>query len=397
MAESGLWGTPVGRIAAGQEMLDSAQGLSRIDLEAAHGRYYGAGAQKLEADAAEQQQMAELARRAAGGPQGGASVSMADRMDALAETAMNSGLVTRAQVLSKDASLVRQRESAADSSQTTAVLNRLKGVREQAELTGQLFGGATDEASWQRAGELFEFQTGQRNPYAGVPWTADLSERINSAALSTKERLDLEETRVTHAAQERHRVGRRAQHDQALRISEARLALERARQARLEKIGGGKAVSAPATTEITQAKRLVARDYEGMEATDLNDAAYAVAAEARALRRANPALDANVALQQAYNNARAAGDFQLTRRGIDIPLLGNFGSKAGYRGAGKTFETAVPVPKDNTLLQSGRFYSSPSGVVGKWNGKAFEIVPRGARPLQSGNGSLADPEDEDEE
>ena len=113
MPESGMWGTAVGGAAAGKEMLDAALGLSEIELRGAHQRYYGAGAQKLEAEAKEQQGMAELMQRQAAGMPTEGSVSIADRMDSLARAAMDAGLVTRSQELAKNASLVRQREASA--------------------------------------------------------------------------------------------------------------------------------------------------------------------------------------------------------------------------------------------------------------------------------------------
>lgn len=397
MAESGMWGTAVGGSEAAKEMLDAALGLSRIDLEGAHTRYYGAGAQKLELEANEQKQLVELMQRQAAGVPAGPEGSLADQMDALARTAMNAGLVTKSQELAKNASLVRQREASAGASATTASLNRLKVVREQAELTGQLFGGAKSSDDWSRANTLWEFQTGTPSPYASVTYDPELVGRINSSALSTKERIDAEEKRLSRQALEGFRTRRLGQHDLENEISEARLALARAREARLAKAGGGRGVSSPSTSETDQARSLIKRDYPDLQPEDSQDAAFSVAAEARALRRANPALDANVALQQAYNNAKTAGDFQVLRRGVTLPLIGNVGGKQGFRGAGKTPETAAPLPKDTTTLQAGRYYLSPNGMLGKWNGKTFEIVTSRGRPLSGDNRRPADEEDEDEE
>jgi len=394
MAESGMWGTAVGGSEAAKEMLDAALGLSRIDLEGAHQRYYGAGAQKLELEAAEQKQLVELMQQQAAGVPEARATSLADQMDALARTAMNAGLVTKSQELAKNASLVRQREASAGSSATTAALNRLKIVREQAELTGQLFGGAKSPDDWSRANTLWEFQTGAPSPYESLPYDPALVERINSSAVSTKERIDAEEKRLSRQALAGFRGRRLEQHDLEREIREARLALARAREARLAKAGGGRGVSSPSTPETDRASSLIKRDYPDLPAADSQDAAFSVAAEARALRRANPALDANVALQQAYNNAKTAGDFQTLRRGL--PILG-WGGKQGFRGAGKTPETAAALPKDTATLQAGRYYLSPSGMLGKWNGKTFEIVTSRGRPLSPDNRRPADEEDEDEE
>jgi len=394
MPESGMWGTAVGGAAAGKEMLDAALGLSEIELRGAHQRYYGAGAQKLEAEAKEQQGMAELMQRQAAGMPTEGSVSIADRMDSLARAAMDAGLVTRSQELAKNASLVRQREASALTSGTTAALNQVKLVRDRAELTGQIFGGATDETTWAQTHRLWEFQTGQPSPYANQPYSSELVERINATALSTKERADAEASRLTREGLAGFRTARLAQHDTENRIREARLALARAREARLAKAGGGRTVSSPGTSEVDQARRLIGRDYTNLEAADLGDAAYSVAAEARALRRSNPALDANVALQQAYNNARAAGDFQTLSRGI----LG-FGKKQGFRGTGKSPETAMSLPKDRLdpkAYQKDRYYIGDKGVIGLWTGTTMQLLTSRGRPLSPGNGRPVDEEDEEE-
>lgn len=402
MADTGLWGTAVGSHVAAQELLDAALGYSTVGVQGAHERYYNAEALEKETKAKENQQLFDLMQRQAAGQPigppgpGRPPVSMSERLNDLAQTAMNAGLVTKAQELAKNAALVGQREESAGASAAGAAVNRLKAIRERAELNGQLFGGATDEATWQQAGQLWQFQTGLPNPYKGVPYSKELADRINSAALSTKERLDAQEKELARGALNAFRDRRLGQHDTENAIRESRLALAQAREDRLAKAGGGKTVSSPATSEITQAKRLIQRDYENLKAPDLDDGAYAIAAEARALRKSNPALDANVALQQAYNNAKQAGDFVTLREGFF-----GYGGKQGFRGAGKTPQAPAAMPKDSSQLQKDRYYVSPTGLVGKWNGKGFEVVPGGrasgiGRPLSPGNGN-PDAEADDEE
>ena len=396
MPDSGMWGTAVGGSAAAKEMLDAALGLSEIDLRAAHERYYGAGAKKLELEAQEQEQLGELMRKQALGQAGPEArpMSLADSMDDLARTAMQAGLINRSQELAKNASLIRQREASATSSGTTAALNRIKQVRERAEMTGQIFGGATDQAAWETTHRLWEFQTGTPSPYANMPYSKELVERINSTALDTKARADLEEKRLSREALEGFRSSRLAQHDTENDIRNARLLLAKQREKRLAKAGGGRGVSSPSAGETDQAGRIITRDYPDIAAADLQDAKFAIAAEAKALRRSNPALDANTALQQAYNEAKAAGDFQLLSRGL--PILG-WGRKEGFRGTGKTPETAAAIPKNSSQLQIDRYYTNAAGLTGRWNGKTFEIVTSRGRPLSGNNRRPNDTGDEDED
>lgn len=406
MADLGpLWGTPAGRIAAGQQDLEGALALSTVDTQAAHSRLYAAQAEKFETEARENQQlMALMQRRAAQALPGeqGTELSMSEQLMRLSADALAAGLPTRAAAIAKDASLVGQREASAASSASTTRLNNIKIIRDRAELNGQLFGGATDQKTWEQAGRLWEFQTGLPNPYEGVPFSKDLAARINSAALSTKERLTLEEQELSRKGLERFRNKRLGQHDQEIEIRKAQQKLRETREARLAKAGGGKAVSSPTTAEVSQAKNLVRRDFPGLEGNDLNEAVYSIAAEARALRQANPALDASVALQQAYNNARAGGDFEAVppRRvlGMDIPGTGG-GTR--YRGAMRGVE---PLPMAQGIVNKGalvkdKYYQGAGGVIGRWTGTGFEIgVPGSGRSLSSNNGgSEPDPDDEEEE
>ena len=340
-------------------------------------------------------ELGSLAGGTAGIPAPAKPASMADMLDKLSTMAAGAGLATKAQDLAKNAALIRSREASQLSAATTARLNQLKMIRETAGLQGQLFGGATDEASWNTANALYEFQTGMPSPYRGVQFSPALAQQINDSAMTAKERADAEEKAIKQKELDTYRKARLAQLDRQNELREAAQRTREERERRLAKAGGGSAVSSPTKSETDQAARLIRKDFSGMDAADLNDAAFNLASEARALRKQNKALDAGTALQQAYNAAVAAGDFQ-TDSGI-----GGFGfrRKTTYSGRGKTVDTPAPIPADRKQLIVDRYYVNPQGQVGRWTGKGFLVE----RPLSGNNRRVnAEPDtepddDQDEE
>lgn len=337
----------------------------------------------------EQRMAAILANQAMGGGKpSGPRASMGDVLDDLARQAAGAGLLTKATTLAKDAALIRSRESIQLNHQVQQNLNRLKAIRENAELDAQIFGGAKSPEDWDAANALYSFQTGRQSPYANVPYSPELIQQLNETALDAKERADLLEKKLTREATRKYRNARLEQINTQNDIRERRLKLEREREARLAKSGGGRGmVSSPTTAEQDQIARAIRKDYPNIEASDLSDAAFSIAAEARSLRKQNPALDASQALAQAYDNARQAGDF--------TDISGMFGKKTKF-GRGWTASSPAILPKDKTSLKIGKYYVNPKGLVRRWTKEGFIS----ARPLSDDNSRLdedLDELDEDEE
>lgn len=409
----GMFGSPTGTSAAIQDEYRSAatqEALGRLAMQPVEQRLNLARAEQAELALMQEKQMAglmqqqkmaaspELAALVESGTAGPAGANMerlalgerkqngsiADRFDELAVMAADSGLVTKAGEAAKVAALLRSRQAAADSSIATQRLNQLKGIRENAELIGQLIGGATDQASWEYQNALYEAHTGRRSPWADQPYSSELVKQINSQAMSAKERVDAEEKKLQQASTDAYRKRRLAQIDSDRAIRAARAATAKAREERLAK-AGGKGAGSPATGDVSQARTLVQKEFPDIEGADLKEAAFTIAAEAKALAKKNPALDMNQALRQAFAAAKKAGDFKV----IPSNVLG-YGGKATFSGAGKTPQTPASLPKKPTDLVSGRYYTNASGAVGKWTGKGFEVVG----DLLSGDNS--DPDDEED-
>jgi hypothetical protein len=377
MAE--MFGAPAGVIASNTEFrqdlgtsINAAHTLGEIAMQPSTQRLREAQAGKAEMELAGERKMMELMQRAAGTAQ--ASGSLAGQLESLAQTAAQAGLVTKAGTLAAQASLIRQRENTARAAGAKMNETQLDIIRKNADLQGQIFGGVTDETSWNRANQLFQFQTGTQSPFAGMPYSPDLIKSISEQAISAKERADLLQKQQTATELKNFRRRRLGQHDTALEIQDRRLELMEEREKRLRKQGGGKSVSSPAKAELDQAGRLITKDFPNLPAEDRVDAAYSIAAEARALRRQNPALDANAALQQAFQAARAAGDFQ-TIPGLTVPLLGMDvpgTGKTGYSGRGKTATVPIPFVKGLKPVKD-RFYVNDAGVLGRWNGSKMVL------------------------
>lgn len=409
--DSGMFGGPIGDLAyTGKEnveanTLHSLSQTAMMPYQAQHlqaqSRLLAAQAGNAEVDLEANRLMAETIRRASGGATiPDQPLTMSEQLDNMANIAISSGAVTKGTKLATAASQVKLREIQGGLAQSRAKVQQLRAVGMQADTVGRLFGEVADQEAFDRANDQYTFQTGQQSPYAGREYSPELVKQIHTAALTTKEQSELGIKDTNAKSLESFRQARLDQRDfeNTLRAERVRQAQER--EDRLAKAGGGKGVSSPANKEIDQARLMVKKDYEGMNKTDLDDAGYNIASDAKALRRTNPALDSAAALTQAYQNAKAAGDF-----GSDAGWGGSgFKAKPTYMSQGKTEAAPAKLPSDKGALKEGRFYTNAQGIVAKWDGKAFVPV-KGARALPPNNpravtpgvpDSSADEEDDEE-
>jgi hypothetical protein len=391
-----MFGGPVGTLEFEKGLLarlsgavNVQEGLGRIAQQPYELRKKAAEAETSEMTLANQKKMAELMMSSSTAkPSIGQVVTMADRFDKLADNAAGAGLTEEARKLAGTASLLRQREAAAIASRASTIKTNLDIVRSQADLTGQLLADVNDEASWRRANELFEFQTGEPSPYAGQPYNPALVDQIRRAALTVKERADITDKAATRAATKNYRDARIRQLDADRKIRQQEADTRKAAEERRAKSGGGRSVTSPNRDEQDQAERLIKGDFGKLDAADLEDASFSIASEARALRRANPALSPSMAIRQAYNEAVKAGDFPADTSGL-------FGEKRRFTGRGKTPGTAfITVPETGKRIK-GRYYTGAGGQVARWTGSGWSVIDR---PLSEDNSRLNDEdEDEDEE
>ena len=384
------------------------EALGRIAMQPAELRYKTLQGDKLQFEIDQDKQVAELMRAAFGGQAADPSAvesgtvgaeglrleqsalrpqtSLADKFGNAAEIFAGAGQVKRAQELAKTASTLRQQQAAAISSQTTALLNQLKITRENAENLAQFFGGAGSQEELDQANRLYQFQTGQPSPFQNVPFSEDLIDGLNQRALSAKERFDLADKAATRLNLKTYRDARLGQFETENRIREERLRLNREREERLRKQGGGRLPSAdPKPDEIRQVKAMIRKDFPMAKdfADEMGTAAFTIAAEARAKMRANPALSPSAALNQAYTEAVRFGDIEADAG----TAFGLIGKKFRFAGGGRSPETALTVPSKATDARPGRYYVNSRGDVAKWDGKKFVPVQVNSNRLSSDNGN----------
>lgn len=413
MADFGMFGAPVGirqgeidQQAIVKNLLDAQETLGKIAMQPyemqrtqAQAQLYGAQANAAQAKAREDQALQEITQRAASQVVQGTSVlEMADRV---AREAASAGYMNRALDIAKDSTTVRQHVASADASVARATLNKLKTQGELAGRFAAILGQVKTAEDWDTANALFTLETNKESPYAGLPYDPELVRRIRDGQLSVKESAELQAKKVQQEHLDAFRQRRLAQHDTANAISAGRARLAAQREARLAKDGGGKEISGPSKTGIALAKNLIKSEFPEFreDATQLDAAATTVAARARALMRANKALDEATAVQQAFTEERAAKSFEVEKPtrilGFDV---GKGSAKFNWQGREPSKPLAMPPSKDKAI--KGRYYQLPDGKVYLWTGTGFKPT-EAERPLSDNNSrpapAAADDDDDGDE
>jgi len=357
---------------------------------------------KLETEIAAEKKLAELAgnlfQQPTGGAEGGAATpggSMADQWEKLSRMAAGAGALKKAEEMSKTASLIRSREAAGDARRASAAKTTLDAQITRADMLGRLLTDVKDQAGWEQAGAMYQVQTGTPAPWTSLPYSDELRQFLLNSAVSVKDQAELERKKAADEATKRYRNARLSQQGTALELRREgneirRLGIEARQKA------GGKEIPAPSRADISYAEGLLKKDFgEAMSLSERTDAAADIAAQARVLRRQNPALSSTAAIQRALADAAAGGYFDTqvnTFAGVETSR------KTKYTGRGRSADTAMPLPQDKKNWTVGRFYTNAGGQVAKWTGQGFEPV----RGLSGNNGRGAplpddDLEDDDDE
>ena len=409
-----MFGAPIGVRAFQQDALTTLRGtadaqhtLGQIAMQPLQARRLQAEAGKSEMEAAKmaaemeaQKTLAAIMKRAQETEPGvagtGPQKSMADILDSVARTAAGAGLIEEAQKAAKGAAEMRQKEAATVSSQTTAVKNRLDAGIKQAELIGQIFGGADSQESWDRANALYETYMGTKSPFAAIPFDPAARDQLVDASLSQKEKLELERKRLDAEATARYRGARLAQGRINLDIRQAELDRKRERDRVKDKNGGPKAAATIPEANIKAVEDMIRSDFpDQMDRADRRQAAMDIASAARELQRQNPALGASQALARAYADAAGAGDFETTP-GASAMGIQYKKPVTKYAGRGKTAATAIPAPTDKSKAVVGRYYIFPGGRIGQLTKEGVKLVDSRVLSGDNGRGSSVEDDDDDE-
>ncbi len=398
-----MFGSPVGTNIFNTEQANMLQvgtnamhKLGEIAMQPAKLREQEADAGIKEMQLKQQQRLeALLAARAAGqSPTGkdGKPLSVADELSSFGMDLFNAGDIKQGRELIQASSLVRAREARADAQRITGEMNSIKAAAAEAALQGQILANdsVVDQASWEQAQAAYFVHTGGQAPFAGVPFSAELVKSLRSQALTTAEAARLAEQRLTREAADKRGTALERIRKEQLEVAKRNAKTREEAEARKAKVGAPTKPTTPASkSESEAARRLAKRDFPELGGADLDDASFAIANAAKQLRQRNPALSMDMAIQQAYNDAKAAGDF--TETSNEVAGI-KFNKKQLYTGRGKSAAAPLPPPTKDTKRIDGRYYQLPNGQVGVWRGTGWEL----AGGLSKDN-SRPDPEDDDDE
>ncbi len=295
--------------------------------------------------------------------------SMSSMLMNQAQIFAKAGLPMKAEEAMKTATTAMGHEVAARTATLREATAKLTGAKQTATIMSNLAADVTDQASWERANQVYEQLSGTKSPFANMPYDPKFVSMIQDSATTMKQKADMEEKRRVDDARlenlkdlQRHR-----QETEDLARTRAKQSAER--QDRVGKVGG-KDVGAPAAGEIAAAKGLLRGESGLVSDVDLPTAAFDVAAKARAIRKSNPGIAADEALRQAVLEKKMSGDFVPPEPGFKV--LGfdtGIGGKAGkYKPGGAAATDSIdPAKTPKSKLELGKVYKdAASGKSWQW-------------------------------
>lgn len=291
----------------------------------------------------------------------------------LAIIAARSGATTAAKDFMLRSVQAGTSEAARASHEATSRRAEIAADLKKAELFNQYHGVAKNAEDWANANMLYQQATGEAVPPELLEYDPRKAELMRQAGLKLHDEIRLEQqerdTRSRIAARAERAMRGKMNYD--LRVTEA----ERRERVRQDKEkAGGKDVGAPSSAQISAAKSVLAADktLDFEDEDEKKTAAFDLAAEARALQKRNPGLDAGEALARAFAEQKLAGAYVTAAPkqlfGKDIP---GTGGKTSYSHVGTTPRTPIVLQgrPDPSKLQRGRYYNL--------NGKTYKFLGDG--------------------
>lgn len=387
-----MFGSPVGEIifdqserAALQNALQSEEALGRIAMQPVDLRTKQVALEKSEIGLKQEKDFARILQETGGGMEDAAQgkpVTLENTLDKLAQRAASAGLVDRAGKLATTAADIRAKKNTAANQEQQQKLNFYKTTIAQAETIGQILGGVTDQASWEAANQQLQMITGQPSPFAGIPYSPKVVERLNSATLSGKERAMLEMRKTEQEATVEYRKRMIAATEARVAQAEVKEANAEEERKRKAKAGGDKGAATAAPTkaqldEVQRQMRLSDIDTRNISPDSLQNTTYAIASRARELQRANKALGSSEALAQAFSEAQENGDLAIeTVGGRDIPVIGNVGGKQQFKSKAPVKAITQALPADRSALKTGVIYNTARGPAKYLGNGKFDSVEK---------------------
>lgn len=271
---------------------------------------------------------------------------MAGSMQDLAMIAFKAGDVQSGEKLMQSAQMATYKAAQIENMKSLIQKRQADEAKVKIENVGRFVGQISDQASLDAANDAYEQAYGQRSPYRGQQYTPELGDQIKQQFLSIKDQFDLR-YKAQQEQDKQSKEQRIANHQQVMEDLRKQQNDEKVRHNKeLEKNGAGpKAISAPNQVDRARAGRLISSVAPNLKGDQLELAKDYVSAEAKRLKRQNPALDDEQATAQALVNAQRSGYFKSVTQhdtflGMTVP------------GTGKEKQTFSPPLPGKTTTQS---------------------------------------------
>lgn len=354
--------------------------------EAATTRLNNANAQLVEQRATSEKNMASLMQ----GMELGDGTATSANIMKLAGVAMKSGDPTTARELLMRASQAHAQESREAQYKAQQQRYLAETQMKKADRYGQLMRGVKNQQELDAANFIYQAEFGETP--ALIDYDPAVVARVQQGATKLRDQIYADHTATMEELAKQRLRNTQGYRAASLGIRQADLE-RKIEKDRTSKKEGGKDVGSPTKSEIDQAKNILGQDgkLQGLDSASQRTASFDLASRARALRKANPGLDAGEAMTRALTEQVQEGYYTTKKAtGFFDKLLGR--QKAAYGRPGASAGNPLTVPQDRSTMKSGTYYTTPKGTLlylggGKWQ------VPEAA----SRGGAGAPPEDDEDE
>ena len=294
-----------------------------------------------------------------------AATDMPTQLNRMAQVAMNSGMVDKAASLSTQAAMINARMAQMAHNQMLVRNEQVQQGKNTLDLMGQFLQGATDQSSWDRGNTLFTMMTGRQSPYAGLPFNPDLVKELQAQSMTAKQHADDIRQQLNQQSLEQQRAVSQDLMRTRMDVLERAQDLREGRESRLAKTGG-RVVGVPSKDEQNEVMRLLSTEYPNLPSDEIGNMTYSIASRAKAIRTANPGLDAESAMHQAVQEARVTNPPSALDKAYQVAetVLGKGDATS-----------PMTLPQDRSKLITGKYYMGKGGVAKYLGNGKFEMMP----------------------
>lgn len=272
--------------------------------------------------------------------------------------------------------LAASRMAATRAEQSQLHLKQIQAADDNLTAISGYYDGVTSQEEFDRANGIINAMTGIPSLLAGQTWSPHLGTLLKNSQMKAKDRalLPYQQGRLQAQIDSQKALTDLREAQEAL--AKAREVAAREKSDRDEKAGGGKVkdVGNPSNVETEQSALLIRQRYPDLPAKDLANFAYAVAAEAKAIRK-QTGVSADVANQRAIeNHADEIAPISVTEKVLGSEALGSAlgwtSTRSGYTPRTRQPEGSLPEKATKGMAyQPGKSYIFPNGQTGLYRGR----------------------------